>query len=159
MRPIRVYADTSVFGGVFDDAFAEPSRTFFDQVRQGRFRLVSSALVRDEIAAAPQQVRMLFEEMGRLLEMHEVPPEGIELRNEYLRAGIVSASSLADALHVATATVVRCNIVVSWNFRHIVHFQKIPLYNAVNKIQGYGDVAIHSPQEVIQYEQEDFRLR
>ena len=61
MRAIRVYADTSVFGGVFDDAFAKPSRTFFEQVRQGRFQLVSSALVREEIAAAPQEVRMLFD--------------------------------------------------------------------------------------------------
>jgi hypothetical protein len=60
--------------------------------------------------------------------------------------------------YVATATVAQCRIVVSWNFKHIVHFQKILLYNAVNKAQGYSDLAIHSPQEVIEHE-EDFRLR
>ena len=38
---------------------------------------------------------------------------------------------------------------VSWNFQHIVHFQKIPQYNAVNALHGYNSIAIHSPREVI----------
>lgn len=154
MKPIRVYADTSVFGGVFDDIFAGPSRTFFEQVREGRFELVSSVVVRDEIASAPERVRLWFEDLGNVMEMHEVPAEAIGLRNAYLQTGIVRQNSLADALHVATATVVRCGIIVSWNFRHIVHFQKIPLYNAVNSTRGYGEIAIYSPQEVIHYEHE-----
>jgi hypothetical protein len=41
---------------------------------------------------------------------------------------------------------------ISWNFKHIVHFEKIPLYNAVNTLQGYHAIAIYSPQEVISYD-------
>jgi hypothetical protein len=48
-----------------------------------------------------------------------------------------------------------CSLIVSWNFRHIVHFEKIPLYNAVNTLKGYSSIAIYSPQEVIKYEDED----
>jgi hypothetical protein len=59
----RVYADTSVFGGVFDAEFAIPSRTFFDQVNSGRCMLVTSALVQAELDAAPDEVRLLFDEM------------------------------------------------------------------------------------------------
>jgi hypothetical protein len=154
MRPIRVYADTSVFGGVFDDAFAKPSRTFFDQVRQERFRLVSSALVRDEIAAAPDEVRMLFEEMDEWMEVHEIRDEGVDLQLAYLDKGIVGEGCLADALHVAMATVLNSSVLLSWNFRHIVHFQKVPLYNAVNRIHGYPEIIICAPQEVINYEEE-----
>ena len=40
----------------------------------------------------------------------------------------------------------------SWNFRHIVNFQKIPRYNAVNTLNGYKEIAIYSPLEVIEYE-------
>src|SRR3989304_5908939 len=58
-----------------------------------------------------------------------------------------------DALHVALATVTNCKIIVSWNFKHIVHFKKIPLYNAVNILQGYEQIAIYSPLEVIRYEE------
>jgi hypothetical protein len=55
---------------------------------------------------------------------------------------------------VAQATVAGCRVIVSWNFKHIVHFAKIPLYNAVNVLQGYGAIAIHSPQEVVADEEE-----
>ena len=56
---------------------------------------------------------------------------------------------------MALATVSDCSIIVSWNFHHIVHFDKIPLYNAINMIEGYRDIAIHSPTEVIYYDDQD----
>jgi hypothetical protein len=43
---------------------------------------------------------------------------------------------------------------VSWNFKHIVHFDKIPKYNAVNTLEGYGPIGIFSPLEVIRYDNE-----
>lgn len=67
--------------------------------------------------------------------------------------GGVFDKEFADALHVALATVLDCRMIVSWNFKHIVHFQKIPLYNGVNKVQGYPEIAIHTPQEVLCYEE------
>ncbi len=154
MAPIRAYADTSVFGGVFDDLFARPSTVFFDQVRSGRFKLLSSAVVRDEVAAAPERVRVLFQELGALMEMHEVLDDAVDLQLAYLDKGIVGEGCLADALHVAMAAVLRARVLVSWNFKHIVHFQKAPLYNAVNAIRGYPEVTICSPQEVICYDEE-----
>jgi hypothetical protein len=50
---------------------------------------------------------------------------------------------------VAVGTVSACRAIVSWNFQHIVHFQKIPLYNGINQSLGYAPIAIHSPEEVI----------
>ena len=49
-------------------------------------------------------------------------------------------------------------MIVSWNFKHIVHYQKIPLYNAVNTLQGYGNIFIYSPLEVMGYEDQDEEL-
>lgn len=59
--PIRVYADTSVFGGAFDSEFAEASLKFFDQVVSGRFELVASSTVEGELEAAPEEVRALWD--------------------------------------------------------------------------------------------------
>jgi hypothetical protein len=101
--------------------------------------LVTSAVVQDEMVAAPPIVRRFFEEM----------------RDAYLRAKIVAPRYSDDALHVALATVAGCALIVSWNFQHIVHFQKIPLYNAMNTLQGYQQIAIFSPREVIQYDEEE----
>jgi hypothetical protein len=45
--------------------------------------------------------------------------------------------------------------ILSWNFRHIVHFDKIPIYNAVSELNGYRPIAIYSPSAVIAYEDEN----
>jgi predicted nucleic acid-binding protein len=63
---MRVYADTSVFGGVYDEEFTAPSRAFFERVRAGRFELVVSPLVAEEITDAPEPVRELFDQIIRM---------------------------------------------------------------------------------------------
>lgn len=152
---IRVYADTSVYGGVFDDDFARASKVFFQQVRQGRLLLAVSEVVEQELMQAPQAVRDLFAEFEAAGEFVEVTEDAFALRDAYISTGIVSRKALADALHVAVASVARCPILVSWNCRHIVHFDKIPRYNAVNVARGFSPLAIHTPLEVIRYENEE----
>jgi predicted nucleic acid-binding protein len=154
-RPLRIYADTSVFGGAFDVEFWTPTRAFFDQVRGGHFILVISAVVRQELLSAPSRVRRLYQEMLPLAEGVEAGERALQLAEAYLKARIVTPKSSDDALHVALASVSECSAIVSWNFKHIVHFQKIPLYNAVNAAQGYRAIEIRSPQEVIDYEDQD----
>jgi predicted nucleic acid-binding protein len=150
--PIRVYADTSVYGGVFDAGIDEPSREFFQQVKLGQFELITSDPVIAELRDAPARVRRLFEELLPLAEIAAVSLEAIRLQNSYLKAGIVGPKSATDALHVAMATVRHCRVIVSWNFKHIVHFDKIPLYNELNLINGYDTLSINTPAEVIIYE-------
>jgi predicted nucleic acid-binding protein len=155
LRVLRVYADSSVFGGVFDAEFADPSRAFFERIRRGQLRLVISAAVQEELAAAPPEVQALLAEMLTLADLVEITEETRQLRQAYLDAQIVTSRSAVDALHVAQATVSGCAVIVSWNFRHIVHFQRIPLYNAVNVIQGYHAIGIHSPPEIVGDEEQD----
>lgn len=150
----RIYVDTSVFGGVHDDEFKEPSKKFFEQSRQGFFELVISGVVEGEIAGAPENVRHLYERTLQHAEIAEVTEQALYLQNAYLKAKIVSRKWSDDALHVATATVSVCDMIASWNFRHIVHYDKIPMYNAVNILHGYKSIAIYSPLEIIQYEKE-----
>lgn len=150
---MKVYADTSVFGGVFDKEFAQDSRQFFDEILANKFSLVVSALVEAEIASAPEFVRVHFMEFASLSEIAEISPDVLVLRDAYLSAGIVTQKSTDDATHVALATISQCEIIVSWNFKHIVHFQKIPKYNAVNILHGHHSIDIYSPSEVISYEE------
>lgn len=147
----RLYADTSVFGGVFDERFAEPSASLLEELRQGRFQLVTSVIVQDEVSRGPENVQALFDVVLELAELEQLSDEALALQEAYVQAGIVTPRWAADALHVAIATVSRCSILVSWNFRHIVHFQKVPLYNAVNAVKGYPALAICSPPEVLKY--------
>lgn len=153
-RPIRVYADTSVFGGVFDPEFASASKAFFERAREGVIEVVVSILVLDELEDAPPAVSGFLEEIRSLLTRVNISEDADYLHEAYLRAGVVSRKSDTDALHVATATVSGCRAIVSWNFKHIVNFRRIPLYNGINQMQGYGPIAIHTPAEMV-FDEED----
>jgi len=149
-KVFRVYADTSVFGGCFDDEYAEASRQFFEQVRNGTFRLVVSDTTLLELTQAPEQVRRI---------LAELPPENVEhvqlfretqeLRDAYIAQGVVGPASARDAEHIAAATIADADLMVSWNFKHIVHYEKISGYQGVNLLKGYRAIRIHSPSEVI----------
>lgn len=147
---LRVYVDTSVFGGVFDEEFGEASRLLFKQAKAGRFLLVVSDTSLREMDPAPEEVKDLFVEMLDYAEVAEITEDALVLREAYIRAGILSHKCLNDALHVAVATVSECGVIISWNFKHIVHFLKIPMYNKVNMAHGYRTIAIHSPLEVVE---------
>jgi predicted nucleic acid-binding protein len=152
--PLRVYVDTSVFGGAFDYEFAMPSLLFFDQVREGRFQLITSPVVRREVMIAPAKVADLFIELVEVDQVIDVTPAALALHQAYLQANIVGERWSDDALHVAVATVADCAVIVSWNFKHIVHRQKIPRYNTINTRLGYKEIGIYSPSEVIEYDEE-----
>lgn len=151
-KPPTVYADTSVYGGVFDDEFAESSQAFFVLVRSGAFSLCISEVVHQELSAAPKEVAALFQEMLPVARLLEIGPEVLELQQAYIDEGILTEKWYDDALHVALATVAECDLIVSWNFKHIVNFRKIPMFNAVNVLKGYRSIAIHSPLEVMNHE-------
>ena len=151
---IRSYADTSVYGGLHDEEFAAPSRQFFEQVRSERFSLLTSAVVDNELEEAPPEVQSDYEALLPFVEVVDVTDEALALQKAYLNAKILTPKWEDDALHIALATVHGCDLIVSWNFQHIVHFQKIPKYNAVNALHGYDEIAIHSPSEVISNDEE-----
>lgn len=156
MKRLRIYVDTSVYGGPFDEEFSEPSRRFFEEARQGRYTLVISDVTVREIQKGPPDVRRFFlafpeERMERVIMTNEV----VMLRDRYIQAGILGPVRLDDAAHVALATVAEVDLIVSWNFRHLVHFEKVRQYNAVNLSLGYRSIEIRSPMEVI-HEDEGF---
>lgn len=151
MKRLRLYIDTSVVGGCFDRAFAEVSRAFFARARAGEIILLTSELMIQELAEAPAEVQGVVDTVAReSIEEVSITEEAETLRDKYLEAGVVGPSSAADALHVALATALRADAIVSWNFRHIVHFEKIRGFNAVNLREGYAPLEIRSPREMVQ---------
>jgi hypothetical protein len=150
MRQLRAYPDTSVFGGCYDPEFEFASRRFFHEVAQGKFLLVLSDLTGDELSDAPLRVRQVLDGISpEAVEEVSVTPECRELQAAYLQAGVVTQKSESDALHIACATIWQADIVVSWNFKHIVHFDRIAGFEGVNTLRGYRSPRIYSPQAVI----------
>jgi len=156
MQKLRIYVDTSVIGGCEDEEFSVASLRLWSMFRSGAFVLVISDLTVEELANAPPGVRQHLEDIPT---SHQVQvcltDEAKELADAYLAHGVVGPGSLADALHVALATVSGVDVLVSWNFKHIVNFGRIRLFNAVNLEQGYGLIEIRTPREVLHEGQEE----
>jgi hypothetical protein len=73
------------------------------------------------------------------------------LAEEYLNAGVVTRRQLVDAQHIAVATLNHVDVLVSWNFKHVVNLARIQGYNAVNLRHGHSALEIRTPLEVIVY--------
>ena len=149
----RFYFDTSVFGGVFDDEFEEESLMLFEKVKLGQIKCVYSNLTEKELSTAPEKVQLFFSEIKtddkeRVL----VTPESLKLAQSYINKKVVGETSLDDCIHIATATINKVDILVSWNFKHIVNVYRIRGYNSVNLRMGLPSLNIHSPKEIVGYE-------
>jgi hypothetical protein len=150
LKKLHIYIDSSVIGGCEDPEFAENSLALWRHFIRGDFIQVLSEHTLREIQDAPAEVR------ARILEIPKEnqivladTPDAYELAEAYLAHGIVGPGSRSDALHVALATIGRVDVMVSWNFKHIVNLNRIRLFNAVNLEQGYGLIEIRTPMEVL----------
>lgn len=151
----RVYIDTSVFGGYFDEEFSEHTIPLFDRVKNEEFVLLFSTLTQDELENAPDSVKDLVRSLkAENTEFLEITDETVGLATEYLSEEVVGRTSYADCLHIALATVNRADFLVSWNFKHIVNVDRIRGYNAINIKNGYKQLEIRSPREFERYEED-----
>lgn len=154
MKKLRVYIDTSVIGGCFDPEFSEWSNSLMKDFAAGTFTPLLSEAVAAEIEDAPEAVRRRYDDLVRgEHEFSLVTAEVMELADAYQRRGILMPKFYADGLHIALASVVEADLLVSWNFRHIVHFARIRLFNSVNLELGYKPLQIYSPREVTKTEE------
>jgi len=153
MKVQRVYIDTSVLGGCFDAEFAPWSNQLLTDIRHGRFTPILSDIVAVEMANAPTLVQALYTDLvANYAEVIAVSDDALELADSYQRRAILSTKFYNDGLHIALATVADVDLLVSWNFKHIVHFDKIRRFNAVNLERGYKPLQIFSPREVVSYD-------
>ena len=150
MKRLRVYVDTSVLGGCFDSEFERWSNRLLEAFRRGEYIAVLSSVTAAEVEQAPESVKQIHAELiAGGAELLMVSTEAMELLGKYGAKKILGPKFQNDMLHIALATIADADVLVSWNFRHIVRLHKIRLFNAVNIECGYKPLTIYSPREVI----------
>lgn len=150
MKLQRVYVDTSVIGGCFDAEFAAKSNRLMQDFETGRLKAVISDIVAIEINQGFDKVQARFQQLLTWQpEWVIVTSEAVTLADAYQTHGILTPKYYDDGLHIALATIAQVDVLVSWNFQHIVNFHRIRLFNAVNLSLGYNVVQIFSPLEVV----------
>ena len=149
----RLYLDTSVFGGFFDEEFSEFTKPLFERLQNGEFKLLFSTVTQEELNSAPERVRELVKGLkAENTEYMEPNDEAVELATQYIGERVVGQTSFADCLHIALATINHADYLISWNFKHIVNVQRIRGYNAINIKNGYKELEIRSPRDFMTYE-------
>lgn len=149
----RFYFDTSVFGGVFDQEFEEETLQLFERVKLGKIICLFSDLTETELLKAPEKVKSYFKNLPiENTERVVINKQIIELASKYVEEKVVGQTSFDDCLHIATATLNKADILVSWNFKHIVNVYRIRGYNSINLRMNYLSLEIRSPKEILEYE-------
>lgn len=146
----RVYIDTSVFGGYFDDEFKEYSILFFEKLIENKITILTSEVLEFEIYQAPNHIIDLYEQ----IEHKAIVPLTFEVNNlalKYIEENVVGKTSLNDCQHIALATINNADVLASWNYKHIVNLQRIRGYNAINFREGYQMTEIRTPKEIFNY--------
>jgi predicted nucleic acid-binding protein len=146
---MRVYIDTSVFGGYFEKEFEQWTKPFFKSIEKNIISPIVSELTVNELEEAPVQVRNLFNEHISKIKIVQLNDEVFHLASLYIKEKAVTQKSYDDAIHIAVATIIKADIIVSWNFKHIVNVNRIRAYNSTNLKYGYSVIDIRTPFEFI----------
>ena len=138
------------FGGVYDEEFEEISTLLFEKVKLGQIICVYSDLSETELKNAPENIKNFFINLPKEnTEFVEVTEEAYLLAEKYLAEKVVGPTSADDCRHIAVATLNKVDVLVSWNFKHIVNVYRIRGYNSVNLRLGYSVIDIRSPKEIV----------
>ena len=153
MTTPRLYFDTSVFGGIYDIEFQKETTLLFEMVTRGEIICMYSDLSELELENAPEFVKEHFVNLpSHVIEFLEITQEIDNLAQEYIKEKVVGETSIDDCRHIACATVNKADFLVSWNFKHIVNVFRIRGYNSINMKNGYPQLDIRSPKEIIKNE-------
>lgn len=148
----RIYIDTSVVGGYFDEEFKEATTALFERLENNEIVFVVSDLLDLELISAPEKVRNLLQKYSSdKFERIELNEESVNLADKYIAEKVVGITSIEDCRHIALATINKVDVLASWNFKHIVNLDRIKGYNSVNLKLGYQMIEIRSPKDLRNY--------
>jgi len=155
MRKLKLYLDTSTMSHLFaDDAIDKMDDTnrFWTDVIDGKYDIFISPSVLGEIEKCTEQKRVqLYQKLNEItFQILEKTNEVSSLAKEYITKGVLSEKSYDDCMHIAFAVVYDCDVIVSWNFRHLVNFKTINKVKVVNAINNYREISIVTPTMLLE---------
>lgn len=143
---MKIYLDSSVYGGYYDEAFMDDTRELFDYIYREGIPVITSAVVIKELAPARTEVRRVMRLLYHL-EVVPVPEAAYPLAAQYVKQGILGRGSFTDALHIAIATLKGATTIVSWDIKHMIRRKNA--FNFVNLRKGYSRVDIDTPSTIL----------
>ena len=153
-KKLKIYLDTTVISFLkAEDALEKMAITlqFWDMAVRDMFYIFISKLTLDEVMRCNEPKRTLLLQYLKQLDFIDldITKEVEELGNKYIEEKIIPHKYMDDAYHLAVATIYNCDVVASWNFQHMVKYKTIIGVNGVNKMLGYKEIEILTPESMI----------
>ncbi|MCL1876049.1 MAG: hypothetical protein FWF87_07315 [Synergistaceae bacterium] len=155
MRKLKIYIETSVISYLDQPERGDKavdSHRLWDKIKNGEFKAFISPVVAEELDRCSEPKRSILQKYLRLIPLGVLQgnTEVAELTAAYIKAEILNQNCFDDCQHIAYACVHGCDIIVSWNFKHIVNHQTISGVKSVNALAGYKEMLIYSPTMLIE---------
>jgi len=160
MKKLRIYAETSVISYLDQPERGElfiDTHRLWERIKAGEFEVVISNVVETEIRDCDERKRDILN--GYLDEIDHITTKidrrTVEVASRFVDLSILKKKSFSDCLHIAAAIVSGCDVIVSWNFGHIVNHKTMMGVKAVTALEGYDDLLIYTPSTLVGGEDDD----
>ena len=153
MKKLRVYLDTSIFNFAFSDQTPKEKEITLKMLDQiDRHEAYISDLTIAEINRCPQPKQKQLIDLISKYDLNELTlsEPAKELAVKYIQEGIIPQKYEADAFHIAIASINEIDVIVSWNFEHMVKLKTKREVVGINVFMGYKEIDIYSPWEVVE---------
>lgn len=160
MRKLKVYLDISVVSYLHQEDAPEKMKdtlALWDAFRQGRYAVYLSDIVLNEIGACTQgKLSLMLDYLSRI-EYHliQTDEDTVALAEKFINFGILKQKSFDDCRHIAAATIAGCDIITSWNFKHIVNVKTVRGVKTITTLEGYKDLLIYPPSVLLEGDEDD----
>jgi hypothetical protein len=147
---LKIYIDTSVFSACFDER-ALDRKALTEELWRNRnlYECSTSALGVEELSQTPDaDLRAKLHSLLDGMHIIAVTKEMENLAEKYILMGAFTRTMYNDAVHVAAATLGGQEVLVSWNFRHLVNRRRRAVVGNINQATGLPAIEIMSPPEL-----------
>lgn len=158
MKKLKIYLDTSVISHLLAEDTPEKmadTRTLWNEIKHGKYTVIISDVTIAELSQCAEEKfnRLLAFVRQIQFETFEVDDEAKNLANQYIKNEVLRPKSYDDCLHIACSVLSCCDLLVSWNFKHLVNFKTIKGVRIVNALNNYNEIGILSPSMLIEWEE------
>ena len=154
MKKLKVYLDTSVIGYLVNNNTPEKTTDTFklwEEIKKGKYDIFISEIFLTEVSESPNEIKEKL-----LNHLREIKYTLINIDNQienvaekFIELKILNPKSYDDCQHIACAIISNCDVIVSWNFKHIVNHKTIKGVKAIAALEGYNDILIYTPSILI----------
>ena len=161
MRKLKVYLDTSVVSYLYQVDAPEKMQNTLDLWELFKNKVyevyISDIVIREISGCNEEKLKILLDYLDQIdYNIIETTEDTVELAGKFIDFGILKQKSFDDCQHIAAAILAGCDIIISWNFKHIVNVKTIRGVKIITTLEGYKDLLIYPPSVLIESEDDEY---